>query len=305
MRRLLALTVTGVVALACGGGDDGGGGADAGGGGDQCVPGSPFDLNGTAGVLATLNVHVNASGLVETDTTAELLLLMHVTQSGQTVAVTATMCDIKIPEIPLAGQNEPVRFVAPPALIASVKDVMAAATLGGTQTCATFTSDPITIVLGARMDPPNAGTLPEADSNGMFPVCAAGPTCDLAIGSNCVCDQEDDGKPGATLLAMNTPAVDLAEVYVDLRTTFSLSGQVFSSDDIRGEVTATLEQGILDCLKSNGNDCSNAEVNAIKNINPDITQLENEPSTFRAVRVDAGLSCAQLIAMKGTLFPSR
>jgi hypothetical protein len=289
---------------ACGGSGGGGGKPDAKPAGDVCTPGSPFDITGREGVLATLNVHVNASGLVETDTTAELLLLLDATQTGMTAGVNATLCEIKIPDIPLSGQPMPVHFEAPPALIMSVPSVPAMGTLSGTTTCSTFTSDKITIVLGAVLDPPETAPLPEANSAGNFTQCGGAlMQCSLAIGSNCVCDQENDMLPGATLLAMNTPAVNLDKVYVDLRTSFTLTGQVFSSDLIEGTVDATLQQGILGCHKADNTTCSSAEVGAIKNINPTITQNPTMPSTFKAVRVDQSLACQQLIDMKDTLFP--
>jgi hypothetical protein len=101
---------------------------------------------------------------------------------------------------------------------------------------------------------------------------------------------------------MNVPAVAIEEVYVNLRTAFALSGQVFSSDEINGEISAVLEQGILACQKMGGNPCSNAEVGAVKNLNPDITQ-NDDPSTFRALRVADDLDCAGLLMMRDTLFP--
>lgn len=302
MRATLLALAT--VMAACGGGGGNGGEPDAGGGGEQCVSGDAFDVNGLAGVLATLNVHVNASGLVEADTTATLLLLMDITQNGTDVDVVATLCDIEIPDVPISGQDMPIHFEPGPGLIESVQPVAGTASLDGTTTCSTFASDPITLVIGARLDPPDQGVLPEANSEGVFTECApAGTDCELAIGTNCVCDQESDGKPGATLLAMNTPAVMLEEVYVDLRTSFSLNGEVFSSDLIVGEIDATLEQGILACQKEGGDPCSPGEVGAIKNLNPDVTQQPGNPSTFRSVRVADGLTCAQLIEMKDQLFP--
>ena len=82
-----------------------------------------------------------------------------------------------------------------------------------------------------------------------------------------------------------------------------------SSDAIQGTLTATLEQGVLGChCGSNPGGtcdmapCGSAEVNISKTINPVITQ-NAMPSTFRAVRVDAALTCAQLVAMRDTIFP--
>ena len=68
----------------------------------------------------------------------------------------------------------------------------------------------------------------------------------------CACDQEGDNRPGATLIAHNVPAIALDQVYVTLRTTFSLNGQVWSADLIKGEIDAALDQGILACQLTGG-----------------------------------------------------
>ena len=306
-RERSSVIVAALVACAlvgCAGSESGGGAIDAGGGGPVCMPGSSFDLNGRFGVLAILSVHVNASGLVETDTTAELLLLLDADQSGRDVGVTAKVCDLKIPEVPISGQDQPIRFQLGEGLLDSVPVVVGGASLDGDETCAVFESDPITVVIGARLDPPDEGKLPEANAAGEFTQCLpAGSSCGAdAITNQCVCDQEKDGKPGATLYAMNVPAISIEKVYVNLRTTFVLIGQVFSSDDIQGNFNASLEQGILSCAKTSGDDCSASEIGAVKNLNPDIKQ-NDEPSTFRALRVDDALDCAGLILMRDDLFP--
>ena len=276
---------------------------DAGIFGEQCQPGAAFDINGTAGVLATLNVHINAGGLVDTDAAAELLLLMQVTQTGRDVAVVATPCGLTIPDIPVAGQDRPIHFELPAALIASVEPVAGTGDLDGDRTCATVKCHPITLLIGARMSPPSAGKLPEADATGSFNACLPSTaSCYDAITSQCACDQELDGHPGATLVASNVPVVPLEQVYVNLRTTFSLEGQVWSSDRIEGEVVASLEQAILGCGKAQGIACSAGETLLVKNLNPRITQSEQDPSVFRGVRVDDDLTCADLVAMRDVIF---
>jgi hypothetical protein len=186
-----------------------------------------------------------------------------------------------------------------------VRPIYGKAHLGGTTTCSSFMCEPITIIIGARMTPPSGGSLPEADSNGNFVTClpTSSQDCYDPVTTNCACDQERDGKPGATLIASNVPAVALDQVYVDLRTTFALDGQVWSSDLVRGEVKASLEQGILGCRKVGGTPCSAGETTLVKNLNPKITQSESDPSVFRAVRVDPNMTCAQLKMMKDTIFP--
>jgi hypothetical protein len=252
-------------------------------------------------VLATLNMHINASGLVDTEAAAELLLLLKVTQQGRDVSVVATPCGLQIPDIPVAGQDKPVHFELSPALIESVQPVTGTGELDGDRTCATVTCHPITLLIGARMGP--SGALPEADAGGSFNACLPSTaSCYDAITSMCACDQEQDGKPGATLTASNVPGVPLEEVYVNIRTTFSLSGQVWSSDRIQGEVAATLEQGILGCAKAGDTPCSAGETQLVKNLNPKITQSEQDPSTFRGVRVDDDMTCAELQEMRDVIF---
>ncbi len=274
--------------------------------GEVCEPGGTFDISGRVAVLANLRVNVNASGLVELDTEAELLLAMDVDQNGTEAGVTATLCSIVMPDIPLDGQDKPIRFQVQDSTVASVGEVSGIAALSSAnQTCADFESERFTIVIGAILNPIETSALPIADGDGKFPFCAptADTECSLAIGVNCACDQEADGKPGMTLLASNVPAVDLDEVYAVLRTQFSLKGKVFSSDLILGTVDASIEQGILGCHLAGGGDCSPDQVGAVKNLNPVITAIPGMPSKFRGVRVPDGTTCAEIVMTRDDLFP--
>lgn len=297
----------GLAAAGCGAGGTGDG-PDARVFGEQCVPGGHFALDGRAAVLGTLNVHVNASGLVEVDTTAELLIALDLVQHGTTVDIVASACSIQIPDVPIAGQDRPIHFEVPQATVASVAGVTGTGTLSSPDaTCANLTTDQFVLVLGAVLEPRTMATapLPEADSNGAFRFCppSIDTPCNLAIGANCACDQEADGKAGATVRASNVPAVDLDEVYVALRTRFALTGQVFSSDLLLGDIDASLEQGILGCHLATGSGCTAGQIGAVKNLNPVVTQQPGNPSSFRAVRVAAGTTCADVIAQRDTLFP--
>lgn len=289
---------------ACGGGGESDG-VDARVYGEQCRPGGTFgELDGRAAVLGTLNVHVNASGLVEVDTTAELLLVLDVDQTGSTIAVAAGACAIEIPDVPIAGQDRPIEFEVPQATVESVGTVTGAGTLSSPdEVCADITTDQFTLVLGARLSG-TTSPLPQADDQGAFAECPpAGASCPLAIGSNCACDQESDNKPGTTLLAYNVPAVNLDEVYVALRTRFGLTGEVFSTDLLIGEIEASIELGILGCNIAGGGACTPDQIGVVKNLNPVITQQPGNPSLFRAVRVDPTTTCADIVARRDELFP--
>ncbi|MEO8705300.1 MAG: hypothetical protein ABI867_34980 [Kofleriaceae bacterium] len=276
---------------------------------ERCEPSGPFaSLSGRAAVQATLNVHVDAGGLIEIDTSSKMLLVMDLAQVGTDVAVTSTLCRVEIPDIPLAGQELPITFEVPDATIESVPTVDGTAVLASpSETCAALDSQPITLVLGARLDPAALDTapLPAADDDAIFPACtpSAVTACTTATGIGCACDQESDGEPGATLVARNVPAIDLDRVFVTLRTTFSLHGKVHTADLVKGRIDATLETGVLQCRLIDGTPCSAQNVRLVKTLNPIVTPQAGNPSTFRAVRIPAGTTCAEVIATEGVLFP--
>ena len=273
---------------------------------EPCVPDRTTfaPLTGRVAVQAALDVHVEAGGLIKVDTTSTLLVALDLDQTGADLAVVAEVCAIEIPDVPLAGQDKPIHFEIAPATIASVGKVAGTGRLGSAdQTCTDIHSDPITLVLGARVDP--GGALPVAADDGAFPECApaAETPCAVATGSPCACDQESDGKPGATLRASNVPIVDIDEAYVALRTSFSLAGQVFSTDAFNGTVDATLDTTVLACRLRKGTPCIGQDLRSVRNLAPVVTQQPDVPSTFRAVRVATGLSCPDIVAQRALLFP--
>ncbi len=278
--------------------------------GETCMPMPPTftPLTGRAAVQGTLNVHVDAGELVIVDTTSDLLIAMDLVQTDTSLAVTAEVCAINIPDIPLSGQPLPIQFQVPAATVASVGSVTGTGMLASAdQTCANVTTSPITLVLGARLDPATlaTATLPAADANGNFTACAPSATtvCTAATGTGCACDQEGDNRPGATLIAHNVPALTLDQVYVTLRTTFSLNGQVWSGDLVKGEIDAALDQGILACQLTDGTACTVADITTVRTLNPVVTQQPGNPSTFTAVRVPATTTCADIVMNELTLFP--
>ncbi|MGE0867171.1 MAG: hypothetical protein AB7P03_01320 [Kofleriaceae bacterium] len=277
---------------------------------EHCVPtAEPFGvLTGRLAIRSTLNVHVDAAGLIETDTTTHMLLAVDLTQQQTQLTVAAQVCQIEIPAVPLAGQELPIEFEIPQAAIDSIGVVTAEATLSSPdQTCASFSSAPITMVVGARIDPGVIATapLPTVDDMGMYAACSpsAATACAKATGSSCACDQEGDTKPGVTVIAHNVPALDLDEVYVTLRTTFSLTGQVWSTDSIKGTIDASLETGVVGCTLEGEVACTVQNLRLVRALNPVITQQMANPSRFRTARVDPASTCADIIANQAVLFP--
>jgi hypothetical protein len=320
--------------LAVGGCGSSGGKSDMGADGGSAIPvcmpdGKAVALTGRYAVRANLLVNVKVVAgctgmacIVDNDANAELLLVADLAQSGASAAATVQPCKIVIPPVALKNQPMPVQLTAPDALVASVLPVMSTATLGGASTCASFDAQPITIALGANLTNPSTDTLPNYTAGANPPVVLCGGAATTACASTshpaaptdtgCVCDQEGDSKAGATMLAKNAPGFeDIDQIYVDLRTSVTLSGQVYPGQKILGKVQGLkLNQNVVGCHRTMGpgvRDCYTGtpsdEVGVVAGFNPAVTQSLNGDSTFVAVPVAAGTTCDQIKAMEATLFP--
>jgi hypothetical protein len=327
MKQLMFL-VAAIGVVGCGGsGGTSDMGADGGAMMETCMPdGKAVALTSRYAVQANLAVNVKVVAgctggacIVDNDANSELLLVADIVQSGATATATVQPCKIVIPPVALKNQPMPVQLTVPDALIASVLPVSSTATLGGGSTCASFDAQPITIALGASLANAASDTLPNFTSGANPPVVLCGGSAATACASTanptgptdkgCVCDQEADGKPGATMLAKNAPGfMDIDQIYVDLRTSVTLSGQVFSGQRIKGKVQGLkLDQNVVGCHRTAApgvRDCDvNTEVGVVAGFNPAVTQSVNSSSTFVAVPVAAGTTCDQIKAMEATLFP--
>jgi hypothetical protein len=326
--------VFGVVLAGCGssGNQNLDGGSDMHHGVAACMPdGQSAQLATRYGVLASLLVNVKvtpdcsgASCLVDADAPSTLLLIADVTQSGQSATITAQPCRIDIPPVALKGGNQPVRLAAPKSLVQSVKPVVAMATLDSMVTCANFNATPITIVLGANLAAITSDPLPPFVAGNLTKLCngSAATRCLTATTpapseTGCVCDQEGDGKLGASLDAMNVPGLDdIDKVYTDLRTSVTLTGQIYPAASgqahpgprIIGKVGGLkLEQAVLGCHRNLASpatprDCDDNDTGVVAGFNPAVTQSANGDSTFVAVPLDAADTCDTLIANEASLF---
>jgi len=314
-----------VGAAGCGGDTKSDMGTDGGTTMQTCMPdGKTVAVNGRYAVRANLLVNVKvvagctgSACIVDNDANAELLLLADMNQSGSSVTTTVSPCKIVIPPVALKNQPMPVQLTVPDALITSVLPVSSTAMLGGTDTCASFDAQPITISLGASLANAASDALPAFSSAASPPVVLCGGAVTTACASTanptgptqkaCVCDQEGDAKIGATLAAKNAPGFeDIDFIDVDLRTSVTLSGQVYPGQELRGKVNGLkLDQNVLGCHRggATNRDCMDAETNTVAGFNPAVTQSPNGDSTFVAVPVAAGTSCDQIKAMEATLFP--
>jgi hypothetical protein len=257
---------------------------------------------GRFGFLTTLYFDVSAAGglIDQHDLSSEGLLLADLTQSGDHVSATLQFCEITMPPIPL-GSGPPVTFSLDPSVLSGLQ-LSTTAMLGAPQAngCASYTQgSPVALVLGAKMASPLSDALPDSAQRlcgGRLTSCAQAATPN---GAACVCDQEGDSHPGVTLGVMNSP-VPLDQVYVTLRATIALTGEVQSVDRMGGTAQVQLAQQILGCHQPQGN----CDVTIIQGVSPVISQSADaqHPSTYEGRRVAQSVDCAALQAMKSTLF---
>jgi hypothetical protein len=316
--------------LVAGCGDSSSGNMDLGSDGKQavmCVPdGKTVALSARYGVLADLLVNVKVlpgcsgnSCIVDKDEHATLLLLAEVTQAGNTATVTARPCKITVPKVALKNMPKPVELKAPAALVQSVKPVTSMGTLDGNMTCANFVSQPINLAIGANLANVGTDPLPSFSPlkmcNNMASTACLTNTTPAPTETGCVCDQDGDGKLGGTLDAENAPGIDdIDKIYVDLRTSVTLSGQIFPEaagqanpgPRIVGKVVGLkLDQNVLGChraLAGTPRDCDMSETNTVAGFNPAVTQSVNGDSVFQAVPLAATATCTELVAQETSLF---
>lgn len=254
--------------------------------------------------------------LVDSDSAASSLLLVDVTQTGSTTALSAKLCSLGVPPLPFKSRPQPVTVTPPLALLEALPAASASLALDGPSVCAGFTTQPLRFTMGARLADPSGDPLPayQASAQPHIAFCDGAPTtrCSATTAQACVCDEEGDGKPGASFEAAHTPSLeDIDRVYVDQRVAVSLKGQVYPSlgeagQRLRGAVSAIrFDQNVLGCHRAMGpgpRDCDEMETPFVTGLGPAATQSLATPSTFVAVPVPADETCAELIAAAPTLF---
>lgn len=271
-----------------------------------CTPGQPFDLTGTFGVLTTLRETIEVLGLQLEDQAneGEAILKVELVQNGTEVAMQSLMCAVEFPPIQLAGQEKPILFKLTSDVMQALDWVPGSATVSGTTTCSTYdTVVPIIVILGYLPSDPIATSAVPQDPDTQGCEGDSLVSCDTTTATGCICDEENDGYPGVSLLMENAPLLeDIDFVYATLRVVVHLRGKVHSSDLYLGEVDHTLEQYILGCHRTSGN-CSPSATDIIRNVNPTIKQDPAAPSVFVSKRIDPSWDCERILAERPNLFP--
>lgn len=287
-------------------------------GGLQC--GLPFELNetdnngnvigpGAFGVKVVEYVHVNAAGIVETDTISVLLFLAYIDYHPETpdAELGVQLCQIQIPQVDIPGQPEPTIFRTLPEMMPNIPIAWVHADLSGTTTCESFTSDKAITIIGACLEDELEDDLPAVDAvcpgtldpNEKDTYCQTQPNCNY--------DVDMDGYVAATLEAENLPGLDVDLVFANMRSWVAMDGFVATDDMILGNATFDLRVHPLGCRLTplgggDQRDCNSEELKIVTRINPDITQTPGQDSTFIAVRIDSDLTCEELIERELEIF---
>ncbi len=280
------------------------------------VCGQPFDLNGPGGepgvfgVKVVEYVHVNAAGIVETDTISTLLVIAYVDFHPETLDadVGIQLCQIQIPKVEIPGQPLPTTFRTLPAMLPNINRVQIRAWMSGTNTCDSFESEKAITVIGACLEDDLDDWLvtdPTRQCSGQFTNSNKKTYCEGK--SDCMFDLDEDGLPGTTLEAENIPGLDVELVYGTMRSWISMEGIVANSDLILGVAHWSLEVAMAGCqLYPIGGgairECNPDEVDIVSQINPDLTETPGQESTFLAKRIREDMDCFELIDRELEIF---
>ncbi len=225
------------------------------------------DLTGTFAFEAVVRVQLVI------DLVSRQYFLVELEQDGTHLRQKTTNCRIDLP-----GIEGVAVMTLPPAVLELLRGrpfVTEGAFLTGTEVGATYHPDVQFFALGV-------------DFTGRDPFTAPLPTKDdLAL----ALDEDEDGHPGVTIEVETATCSEVERLYVAMRTTVDMQGTVESADTLSGGITPTLDQSVLGfsdpCLE----------------IAAGLRPAVQEESSFRGVRVDDGLTCADLLPRLEQLFP--
>jgi hypothetical protein len=238
----------------------------------------PGPLSGIFAVEATITAHAGP------EVKLKQLLRLRILQKGMTTFVheKTTLCAFKLPDVPGTASLQ-----IPPELQAVIQTKGAEEMgdyLSGSGTLK-YTPPPFLVVVGAKLANPATDPLPTQ--------------MDL---TNAL-DEDNDGNPGVTLGAKvftcpgDPPPWE--KLYVAIRTSGTLVGQVPSPDLITGKVDVKFVDSVL----GYSNECLSAAAMLKIDVSPG--------SPFRAIRTSSdddidqngNVSCAELVLRIPVLFP--
>ncbi|MBU1241279.1 hypothetical protein KKF84_11900 [Myxococcota bacterium] len=271
------------------------------------VCGESYDISdgqGGPGVFAakvTQYVHINAAGIVETDTMSTLLMRVEYHADEDPMYARVQLCRLEIPAVNIPGQPNPTVMTLRESLFANLDPVDVALQKEGDTTCSALSFDPAVTLFGIRLNDDINDAVPYKPQI----LCPDGGAA--VHQSPCLWDMDEDGSVGVTLDAANIPGIEVTEVYMAMRSWTSSQGIVATSDLILGEAQWGLEQYVLGCKlvpigASDERICTEGEREVTENVNPVLGPVEGVANGFMAVRVDASMECTDIVTQAPDLF---
>jgi hypothetical protein len=273
-------------------------------GGIQCdLPFDPREPNHPSGrfaVKVVQYVHVNAAGIVETDTIGTAMGYADLEYDPATGGgrFSLKMCELLVPKMDIPGQPDPTIFTIPHHTLELVEPGVTSFNLSDERTCADFTTSPAVILMAVRLTDHLLDPLPsDAESQ----------TCPGPEALNCLYDVDLDTKPAATIVAENVPGLEVDEVYATLRAWVAFDGLVGRPDLLIGRATFGLDLAVVGCRIEplGGGDlrtCNDSELSVLEQVTPTFDQTPDMDSTFQALRVPPDTDCPTIIAEADSLF---
>ncbi len=273
-------------------------------GGLQCDmpfdPRDPEESSGRFAVKVVQYIHVNAAGIVETDTIGSAIGyadLEYDPTSGDGT-FTLKMCDLLIPKMEIPGQPEPTVFTIPEATLEVVEPGRTTFHLEAPRTCAGLSTGPAVVLMAVRLEDRLLDPLPHDPTS---------QTCASPDDLQCLFDVDQDAKPGATVLAENVPGLAVDEVYATLRAWVALDGLVARPDLLVGTATFGLDLAVVGCRIEplEGGDlrpCNDAELHVLEQVTPTFDQTPGTESSFQVLRVPPSTDCQTIVANADEIF---
>lgn len=268
--------------------------------------GVTYDISGPGGTPGHFAgkiiqyVHINAAGLVETDAISELIFIADYDVQNRKVRV--QLCQLEIPQVQVPGQPEPTRFEFLPGFFDHLDAVEVDMIKEGNTTCSKLGFAPAITLFGVRLLNPMNDALPTDVTTQSCPDGGTNP-----VQPACIYDMDADSHPGVTLLAQNLPGIDVKEAYMVIRAWTGTDAIVANDDMILGQANWGLEQLVIGCsLIPMGQTvmrvCNNDERDVARNVNPVLTQVENRPGDYLAVRIPNDYDCKEVIEQEQNIF---
>lgn len=196
-------------------------------------PLEPWDTQGAGPISGIFAVEATIKAHAGPEVEIRQLLRLRIVQQGSHIHQKATLCAFKLPDIPGTAT-----LVIPPALqdVIQHKSTESEGDFLVMGSVIKYVPPPFLIVVGAKLQNEATDPLPTQT--------------DL---TNAV-DEDHDGNPGVTLGATVFTCTSAQRLYVALRTTGKLAGQISTNDLITGKVDVTLAENVLgysdDCLSA-------------------------------------------------------